>query len=213
MGAGILPTTIHNGKLYFLFGKENDHEDSAKGFADFGGGQDNNETYFQTAVREGSEELTGFLGGANEIRKKLKKYGTYNIDLKGTYNNKVNIYRAHIFPLEYDESLPYYYNNNQKFIQQKLDPNVIKSTTIFEKAEIRWFCVDELKQMMSRFRSFYRGMIEKIIQQQDDIYKFIERKEKGYHQKRTKTVFKKKRSRKTKKNFLTNYYNFLLKDA
>ena len=38
MGAGILPTTIHKGKLYFLFGKEGKHEDSAPGFSDFGGG-------------------------------------------------------------------------------------------------------------------------------------------------------------------------------
>lgn len=206
MGAGILPTTIHNGKLYFLFGKENEHEDSDKGFADFGGGRDNKETYFQTAVREGSEELTGFLGGYKEIRKRLQKYGTYNIDLNGTYKNKVNIYRSHIFPLEYDESLTYYYNNNQRFIQQKLDPNVIKNTTIFEKAEIRWVCVDELKQMMPRFRPFYSGMIEKIIEQQKDIYKFIERKTKG----KTRTIFKrkKKRANKTKKNFLNKLFKF-----
>ena len=38
MGAGILPTTIHNNKLYFLFGKENPLEDSSKGWSDFGGG-------------------------------------------------------------------------------------------------------------------------------------------------------------------------------
>ncbi len=41
MGAGILPTTIHNGKLYFLFGKEGKYEDSAPGFSDFGGGTKN----------------------------------------------------------------------------------------------------------------------------------------------------------------------------
>ena len=28
MGAGILPTTIHNGKLFFLFGKENKNTNS-----------------------------------------------------------------------------------------------------------------------------------------------------------------------------------------
>ena len=66
MGAGILPTTIHNNKLFFLFGKENKYEDSAPGFSDFGGGTDNNETYFETAIREAGEELTGFLGNDNE---------------------------------------------------------------------------------------------------------------------------------------------------
>ena len=58
MGAGVLPTTILNGKLYFLFGKENQYEDSAPGFSDFGGGTDNNEKFLETAVREGGEELT-----------------------------------------------------------------------------------------------------------------------------------------------------------
>ena len=80
MGAGILPTTIHNNKLYFLFGKENKHENSAHGFSDFGGGKDNKESLFETAVREGSEELTGFLGSVQDVRKMLKKHGTYNID-------------------------------------------------------------------------------------------------------------------------------------
>jgi hypothetical protein len=36
--AGILPATIRNGKLWFLFGKENKYEKSAPGFSDFGGG-------------------------------------------------------------------------------------------------------------------------------------------------------------------------------
>ena len=81
MGAGILPTTIHNNKLYFLFGKENQYEDSAAGFSDFGGGTDNNEDFLETAIREGGEELTGFLGSDNDVKSMLKKYGTYNIDL------------------------------------------------------------------------------------------------------------------------------------
>ena len=80
MGAGILPTTIHNNKLYFLFGKENQYEDSAAGFSDFGGGTDHNETFKETAIREGGEELTGFLGTSADIRNMLNKYGTFNVD-------------------------------------------------------------------------------------------------------------------------------------
>ena len=143
MGAGILPTTIHNDKLYFLFGKETKYETSAPGFSDFGGGTDNNETFFETAIREAGEELTGFLGNDNDIRKLLTKYGTYNIDYT-TDGHKT--YRMHIFPYEYDHFLPFYYNNNQRFLQKHLDPNVIKKTKIFEKAEIRWICVDDIKK-------------------------------------------------------------------
>ena len=57
MGGGILPATIHEGKLYFLFGKEGKYEDTAPGFSDFGGGTDNNESLIKTATREGGEEF------------------------------------------------------------------------------------------------------------------------------------------------------------
>ena len=97
MGAGILPTTIHNNKLYFLFGKENQYEDSAAGFSDFGGGTDNKENFLETAIREGGEELTGFLGNDNDLKKLLKKYGTYNIDFE---SNGHTTYRVHIFPMK-----------------------------------------------------------------------------------------------------------------
>jgi hypothetical protein len=105
MGAGILPATIHNGKLYFLFGKEGKFEDSAPRFSDFGGGTDNKESYFETAVREAGEELTGFLGNDAEIRKMLKRFGTYNIDYTADGHKT---YRMHIFPLEYNRENSYF---------------------------------------------------------------------------------------------------------
>jgi 8-oxo-dGTP pyrophosphatase MutT (NUDIX family) len=76
MPAGsILPVCIHKNQLYFLFGKENKFEDSSPGWADFGGGCEPNETPYQTAMREGSEELTGFLGSPSD----LKKYDTITL--------------------------------------------------------------------------------------------------------------------------------------
>jgi len=171
MGAGILPTTIHNGKLYFLFGKESKFEDSAPGFSDFGGGTDNNESYFDTAVREAGEELTGFLGNDADIRKMLKKNGTYNIDYTGNTGHKT--YRMHIFPFPYDESLIHYYNNNQRFLQKNLPEEVFKTTKIFEKAEIRWICIDELKKMRPQFRSYFQNIVTMILNQKDSIKKFM----------------------------------------
>jgi 8-oxo-dGTP pyrophosphatase MutT (NUDIX family) len=170
MGAGILPTTIHNNKLYFLFGKENQYEDSAPGFSDFGGGADNSESFLETAIREAGEELTGFLGNDNDIRKLLVKYGTYNIDHK-TDGHKT--YRMHIFPLKYDELLPFYYNNNQRFLQKRLDPTVIKNSKIFEKSEIRWVCIDDLKKMRPQFRSYFQNIVDMILSQKDSIQHFM----------------------------------------
>lgn len=171
MGAGILPTTIINNKLYFLFGKENKYEDSAPGFSDFGGGTDKNESYLQTAIREAGEELTGFLGSDKDVKKMLTKHGTYNIDFKTGAAFK--LYRMHIFPMVYDPLLEFYYNNNQRFIQKRLDPNVIKTSKIFEKEEIRWVCVDDIIKMKPQFRSYFQSNIETIYNQRTQIKKFI----------------------------------------
>jgi hypothetical protein len=167
MGAGILPTTIHEGKLCFLFGKENKYADTP-GWSDFGGGTDNKETYLQTAVREGGEELTGFLGSNEELARVLKR-GTYNIQNDGNY-------RMHIFPMEYDPKLPLYYNNNQRFLQKRLDPKIIEKSKIFEKAEIRWISVDEMMNMRSSFRSYFQKIVDKIYGQREKIQKFIEKR-------------------------------------
>jgi len=183
MGAGILPTTIHNGKLYFLFGKEGKYEDSAPGFSDFGGGTDNDETFLETAIRESGEEFTGFLGNDAQIRKMLSRCGTYNIDYK-TDGHKT--YRMHIFPFEYNEWLPYYYNNNQRFLQKRLDPKVLKNSKIFEKAEIRWVPVDDLKKMRPQFRSYFQNIVDMMLAQKDSIKSFIESSHKKCLKKSTK---------------------------
>ena len=187
MGAGILPTTIYKNKLYFLFGKENQYEDSAEGFSDFGGGTDNSESFLQTAIREGGEELTGFLGSDNDVKQLLQKHGTYNIDYKDL-NSKFSVYRMHIFPMKYDPLLPLYYNNNQRFLQKRLDPKIIKSSKIFEKEEIRWVCVDDIMKMKPKFRSYFQNIVEMIHKQKRQIKIFImaSLKNKTYRKKSTK---------------------------
>ena len=170
MGAGILPTTIHDGKLYFLFGKEGKYEDSAPGFSDFGGGTDNKESFFETAVREACEEFTGFLGSESEVRKMLKHNGTYFIYHK---TDGHQTYRMFIFPFEYNEWLPHYYNNNQRFLQKRLSPKILKTSKLFEKAEIRWICVDDLPKIKSQFRFYFIHIIDSILNQQQSIAHFV----------------------------------------
>jgi hypothetical protein len=187
MGAGILPITIcSDGKIYFLFGKENKYEDSASGWSDFGGGTDNKESFFQTACREGSEELTGFLGSSNDIAAMLKTKGCdpYTIDYTDK-SEKHGTYRTHLFPLTYDPMLPHYYNNNQRFLQKHLSPEIIQSTKIFEKAEIRWICIDKLKKMRKQFRSFFQHIIDEILANKSEIMRFLkERKPQSRKNKR-----------------------------
>ena len=196
MGGGILPTTIHNGKLYFLFGKEGKYEASAPGFSDFGGTTDNNESFLKTAIREAGEEFTGFLGNDNDVRMMLRKCGTYNIDY---ITDKHKTYRMHIFPFEYNEWLPYYYNNNQKFLQKHLPPKVFKTVPIFEKAEIRWVSIDELKKMRPQFRCYFQNIVDMMLNQKEKIKAFIEKCAKKSTKKKT-LKHRSKRRIKTLKN-------------
>lgn len=197
MGAGILPTTIHDGKLYFLFGKEGKYEDSAPGFSDFGGGTDNSESFLETAIREAGEEFTGFLGSDSEVRKMLKRHGTYNIDYESDGHKT---YRMHIFPFQYNHWLPYYYNNNQRFLQKRLPPKVFKTTKIFEKAEIKWVPVDNLKRMRPQFRSYFQNIVDMMISQKDSIKSFIQKSLKKSFQKNTKKSSFTRNKRKTRRH-------------
>ena len=191
MGGSILPATIYNNKIYLLFGKEREN-DVNPGWSDFGGGTEKDESLFTTAIREGSEELTGFLGDAEDIKKLLKKYGTYNIDYDSQGHTT---YRAHIFPMEYDDMLVKYYNNNQRFLQKKLDPRIISETKIFEKTEIKWFSFDEMLKRKKEFRTFYQNIVELILNNRHEIELFVKTR---YRNKKTQSRNKKTRSRNKK---------------
>jgi len=169
MGASILPITVHNGKILLLFGKERDIDENP-GWSDFGGGTDKGESFLQTAVREGGEEMTGFLGSSDDIKRLLKRFGTFNLDFKS--DNGYGTYRCHIFPMEYDDYLPHYYNNNQRFLQKRLPASIIRDTKIFEKTQIKWFDINELAKRRGEFRSFYRNIIDLIIENKTELEKF-----------------------------------------
>ena len=166
-GSSILPVSIHNEKIYFLFGKETELEQSAKGFSDFGGGIEKGESIYDTAMREGAEELTGFLGNSDEIREYIETHG-------GIYKiNHQNKYHTHIFVIDYDENLPKYYNQNHRFLWEKMDKYALKETKFFEKIEIKWFSPQEMKTKIKEFRPFYQTIVKRILREIPKIKKFI----------------------------------------
>ena len=155
MGGGILPVALYKGELYFLFGLENKMDDTP-GYSDLGGGKNNNETQFQTAVREFAEEINGFFGNINDVRKRVNRNNILKI--------KHKTYLTCIFLTEYDDKLPIYFNNNFNFLQRKL-PEVIQDTEngLLEKQKIRWFNIQELTTRKKEFRPFYQEIVDKII--------------------------------------------------
>jgi len=167
VAASILPVAFHKGKLYFLFGKENEMEDSAKGFSDFGGGVESGESILQTALREGSEELSGFLGDSKAIQKLMKS---------GVYKLSHGDYHIHIFLMKYDENLPYYFTNHHRFVWQRMDKHMLNGSKLFEKQEIRWFSIDDMRKQKKVFRKFYQEMIDDILHEMSEITAFIKKR-------------------------------------
>jgi hypothetical protein len=111
----------------------------------------------------------------------------------------------HIFPFEYNEWLPFYYNNNQRFLQKRLPEKVFKTSKIFEKAEIRWVCVDDIKKMRPQFRSYFQNIVDMMLNQKENIKSFIERNgKKGTEKKapgKTRRSIAGIKKRKTRRNY------------
>lgn len=172
VAGAILPVAIHKNKLYFLFGREGPLDDTP-GWADFGGGTENGEDPYKTALREGGEELTGFLGDDTDIEKLIKRGG-------GFYKFVHDTYHIHIFLLEYDEKLPYYYNRNHDFLWKRMDNTYLSKTKLFEKVEIDWFTVQDIKKRIKEYRGFYQEIAGKLIEEMPKIEAFLRKNNKKF---------------------------------
>jgi hypothetical protein len=157
VGSSILPVTFHKNKTYFLFGKETPLETSAPGWSDFGGGMEEGENVFESALREGGEELTGFLGDQLQLRKHIDHHGgAYPINYKDKYH-------VHVIYIPYDANLPTYYNNNHQFLWNRMDHKLLQNTKLFEKIEIGWFSPELAKTSRENFRPFYQPILDNIL--------------------------------------------------
>lgn len=160
MGAGILPVALHHGKIYFLFGRENKNADTP-GWSDFGGGKEKSERPLTTAIREGYEELNGFLGSKSQIREMVNKNLIVSIE-----SNK---YTTFIFKFQYCEMLPVYFNRNFKFIDKHAE-HLVSHNGLYEKSEIKWFTINDIKKSRKQFRNYYdKEFLDLIIEQEKDI--------------------------------------------
>jgi hypothetical protein len=187
MGAGLLPICIYKNKIYFLFGKEN-YTNDTPGWSDFGGGREKNETDIDTASREGAEELNGFFGDTEDIKKLILSNKTVTIDTNG--------YKTYITKIECDFKLPVYYKKNYKFLERKLPKVIEQHNGLLEKDEIKWFSFNEIKKNINKFRSFYKNVANNILKQKRMIIrKYIIK---------TRKYKKHKKGRKTNKTIKEN---------
>ncbi len=163
MGSGFLPVAVHKKNIYFLFGKERDRpSETARGWADFGGGREEHETKIKTAAREGAEELSGFLGNKYKIEKLLKRK-------KFVVQTDNTRYTSYIVPIHYDKQLPIYFNNQISFLDTYVKDDRLNNSTMYEKEEIKWFSCNMLRTHKKEFRDFYQEIINKILLQEKAI--------------------------------------------
>ena len=168
VGSSILPACFYKGEIYFLFGKENSLADTP-GWSDFGGGVDPGESIYKTAMREGGEELTGFLGDGKQIEALIKRSG-------GVYKMQYETYHIHLFNLPYNTDLVKHYNDNHQFLWQRMNKKFLTNTKLFEKIEIKWFGLREMKKRRNEFRSFYRNVVDLILKEETNIRRFLNKK-------------------------------------
>ena len=165
MGGGALPVAYNkkNKKVYLLFGKENEYlNKDSPGWSDFGGGEKPGESALDTALREGCEELNGFFGCEGDIKRLVKD------NLVTSLNHER--YTTFLFQIDYDENLPVYFNNNYKFLKSHVNNLVRHSTNgLFEKSDIKWMTFDDLRKERGAFRSYYRNVVDVILENEDDI--------------------------------------------
>jgi hypothetical protein len=165
MGGGALPIAYSkkNKKVYLLFGKENEYlNKDSPGWSDFGGGEKPGESALDTALREGCEELNGFFGCEGDIKRLVKD------NLVTSLNHER--YTTFLFEIDYDENLPIYFNNNYKFLKSHVNTLVRHTTNgLFEKSNIKWMTFDDLRKERDIFRSYYRNVVDVILENEDDI--------------------------------------------
>lgn len=164
MGAGVLPLAIYKGTLFLLLGQER-HNNL---WCDFGGGTIKGEKPFKTAIREGCEELTGFLGDESELEEQV----TTNLISSISFDR----YTSYMFKITYDKKLPKYFSNVNKFAELHLKTSIENNENgLFEKKQIQWISLSDLKtnKLKIQIREHYKPILNSILKNEDFIMKLM----------------------------------------
>ena len=151
MGGGILPVAVHDGQLVFLLGREQGRNGA---WSDFGGAREGRETPRQTAIREGGEELDGFLGIGQGLSDRVRDYHLTTVRVRG--------FASYLFQVPYDPLLPGYFAGHRSLVKKHL-PQHLGRKGLFEKSAIAWFTERELRTAWPRLRPFYRDVVAAVL--------------------------------------------------
>lgn len=151
MGGGVLPASVHNGQVVFLFSREaveRGYKDSGK-WSDFGGSKEGNETQRETAVREAAEEGAGLLGTKRDISNLI------NDQLAGTITT--NGYTTYVVYVPYWGGFPSEFRKIYNTAARNRPDLVSAKNGLYEKDDAKWVSLKELRSRTSglEFRPWY----------------------------------------------------------
>lgn len=156
MGAGILPIAIYKNKIYFLFSREYIKSKKNAGlWSDFGGSKYKKENFEDTAIREGWEESSGFLGTKEDIKILIQNKTFTKININ-------NEYLCFIVFINYDKDLPKTFKSNFLEIKKK-NPDLINSNGLYEKDMIKWIEYNNLSKYYQTFRPRQKTIVKKLL--------------------------------------------------
>jgi len=152
--SGILPVALHNNSFHFLFSREfRKGNKKIIDWRDFGGTPENNETPKETAIREGWEESSGFLGDENDIKNLIEK--------KLVCTVKSNKYTVYVVEIPYDTSLPSRFKSHFDKMAAK-DPSKLVKDGFYEKDKLLWIKLENIKNHMNKFQPWYKTIVRKL---------------------------------------------------
>ena len=169
MGAGILPVAFYRGVLYILLGQERNNPSL---WSDFGGSPNPGEDRLDTATREGEEELNGFFGNKEELKKFIKDNPIM------AFSSPSSKYTSFLLKIKYNEELPFYFRKNSEFIKNHNPELIRKNNGLYEKKRIAWFQVHDKRITCKdsphfEIRPHYKEIINSVISNKNYIIKQI----------------------------------------
>lgn len=157
MGGGILPAAYHRGQWHFLFSRETKdvHGRASGSWSDFGGARENEETNYQTAVREGWEESSGILGTKKQVKRLVKDHLLGKVETR--------YYTTYVVRVAYDSALPARFSRQYREIKRENPELIQQHNGLYEKDRVRWIQRDRIRKSRSSFRPWYRSILDIII--------------------------------------------------
>ena len=156
MGGGILPIAKKDNNYYVLLSRESidiDWKDAGK-WSDFGGSKENNETEYETAIREGAEETSGLYGKKYDIK--------YLIDNFTEDVIKLHNYSTYLVKVNYNPMIPYRFNKNYRNALKNTPNLIYEQNGLYEKDKIRWVNVNDLKSFSKHSRFWFKPIMMQI---------------------------------------------------